>query len=103
MPADSPGAVNRLLQAPSKARAAATLRFASHPLHEHPAIDVGKERPSKKPKALSHHSCSRCVIDGTEYSHEDAPNPTFCSNDELEGMESCGEGLMVGPANVPVF
>ena len=36
----------------------------------------------------------RCVIDGTEYTHEDAPNPTFFPNDELEDMEGYDDELI---------
>ena len=61
--------------------------------HEPPEVEVGDERPSKHAR-VSRFIHVRCVIDGTEYTHEDAPNPTFFSNDELEDMEGYDDELI---------
>ena len=61
--------------------------------HEPPEVEVGDERPSKHAR-VNRFIHVRCVIDGTEYTHEDAPNPTFFSNDELEDMEGYDDDLI---------
>ncbi len=56
--------------------------------HEPPEVEVGDERPSKHARVSRFRFIhARCVIDGTEHTHEDASSPTFFSNDDLEDME----------------
>ena len=50
------------------------------------------ERPTKTAK-LTQVSHVRCVIDGTEYTHEDEHNPTYFQDAELDGLEDYDETL----------
>ena len=61
---------------------------------EHPEAELLDERPAKHAR-MHRFSHVRCVIDGTEYTHEDSPNPTFFDNDELEKLEGYDDELMV--------
>ena len=63
------------------------------------AEDELSDRPAKSAK-LAQVSHVRCVIDGAEYTHEDAHNPTYFQDGELDAMEdydnalqsACGDG-----------
>eukprot|EP00435_Cladocopium_sp_Y103_P068454 s73_g31.t1 len=48
--------------------------------------DDVEERPAK-PQKLTQVSHVRCVIDGAEYTHEDAQNPTYFQDGELDALE----------------
>ena len=61
---------------------------------EHPESVGGDERPTKHAR-VNRFIHVRCVIDGTEYTHEDSPNPTFFANNELDDMEGYDDGLMI--------